>query len=480
MKQWVKAREAKAAMARAEQLAGEEAWPEVMAQLRTAISEAPDNEDVLRRSAFLLSLGSPADAVMLWERLDQVGTMTAEDRQSWVSALISTGQLERAGEVLDGLEAEGKGDRVTGLMRLRWYAAQEDYEGAAPRAAALAREYPEDEEVALWRASIDILGANARDEEVSLESWRTFLPLAGKAEGGLGVLALDVVIGMETCPPELAEECRALLTEHASRQERHLLKWLEWSIQLEPERAPVLIAEAMEGRKKWAPADRYWMMAWLNQRGYHRDALEMVSDTEVLTHGGLFLARLDALLRMNRLEEAGSLLAMKPIPLTPALYSLSMARVAVARGADGEDMASRFLAEAGKGALLGKEWGTFAESFRLARERGHDETWKESVGTALSSSRRLTRKDLLAVEDILKDFGEDAMAVEVVELLGPGGGMAGPADEESLGSPESEGEGTSPLTVPMLPAFPRVETEGEGAAPLPVAPPIPESPNSGE
>ena len=334
----VKAWQARRLAASARQHIDKEQWLEARKDITDATTIWRNEPEVVRVTAlFLNRAGNFRQAITFWQRLGQLGTLTAGDQRDYAAAELGLGDLDAAGEHLRLASSPGTpgtpADWQLG-MQLAMRREQRTEAGALARRLLAA---PSVAERTRLNAAVVLLSTDDSPEAHQL-GWKAIKTVA---DGNRSPESLDALLSMARAvsmltPAQLAKEDLPPLDELARRIDAHPLATAQQHLLALDMRAGA--DPASRAALVQAGIDRYantkddasldMLVAWLYGKGEYEKVLAVLPLDRASGDRALFLQRLDALGALNRWKEVREAIQSRKFPLDPLSAQMYLARCA--------------------------------------------------------------------------------------------------------------------------------------------------------
>ena len=273
-------------------------------RVQEAVKMAPENPNVVRMNAEILTMARRPEALYYLDQLDRIGATQENDRVLRVRALMSLDRPKEASELLeDVLNKQVPTDQMMKLAETVWGKSQKD-EMLAKSMRNYAARHPEDHEHALRLARVEIM--SGKSLEISSGIRRAWEVADGKDEA-LGLKALELLDSSTDLPPDDSRRLIERLRSHPRAGGWHLVAALSRQVKLEPSRRSELILEAARTARSRQREDLVPLIRWLVMppQNEYLTVLSLVSEDEAITYKPLldnYLTAITALRRFPDLE----------------------------------------------------------------------------------------------------------------------------------------------------------------------------------
>lgn len=273
-------------------------------KVQEAVKLSPENENVVRMNAEILTLARKPEALHYLDQLDRIGATKSDDKVLRVRALMNLERPKEASELLEDLLNKQMPTEM--LMKLAdhvWGKSQKD-EMLARSMRNYAASHPEDREHALRLARVEILSGKALEMSSGL---RRAWAVAESQEDDLSLRALELLDSAPDLPPDETKKLIEKLRSHPKGDGWHLVAALRRQVRLDPLRKDNLILEAAQTARGRKRDDLVPIIRWLVEppQNEYLKVLALVTEAEAVAYKPLldnYLTALTALRRYPDLE----------------------------------------------------------------------------------------------------------------------------------------------------------------------------------
>jgi hypothetical protein len=264
-----------------------------------AYTLSPENPDAIRLNAEFFTRMKKTEALYFWDKLRTLDTLTPEDEQQRIRALLNADRDKEARQTLDdwmsryapqddtirlAQEVYGDGSFLGSLLfKLKSYTAS----------------HPDDRDSLLRLARLQI------ESEIPAETGEALALLWHLADGddSVGIQALETLSNFPNIPPEDFPRLIDLLLNHPRSTNKQKVKAYHFRLQFRPEQRLAIIAQAtheFRGRKR---EDLLPLVRWLVEINEYQQVLSLVDEEDILTYQPLLENYLTSLTALNRFED---------------------------------------------------------------------------------------------------------------------------------------------------------------------------------
>ena len=289
-----------------------ENWEAAYLSVQDAMKIAPDEPEVLRSAADLISKtrGDSGTKRQLLQKLIDLGKATDEDRVTYGEAMLQTGEAQRARRIYESLPgAVREQRRGLELLASILESEGENEQALKTRRRALMLD-PEDPECRLRLAILDLeqpfdemrASALERIREISLR------------KDAAALQAIVFLAGNTGLKPDAAEALRKTVETHPKAEDRHRLVVLSAYMKVFPTQRKDLIEEECAKHKGKGIEDMVPLLRWLGREGELSRIIGLVPKSLAAKSANVFPIYAEALLGTGKWADLVSMIKATPVP----------------------------------------------------------------------------------------------------------------------------------------------------------------------
>ena len=337
----IKAFQARRHAAKALSYIESENWIEARKEASAAYQLRPTEPEAVRAVARFLTRTRQPDALEFWKQLEDLTTLTSQDRQDEAGIALALGETTRADNALREMRDSNKVD-ATGWLLSAQLSIQK---GAADEATNALRKVfddpnatePQQLQAALLELSL-ASGSTGTDDRVT-DAWSRIEKVArGKTAAARDALVLLAQRSVAPTPDGsrpiamTTEEIRDALENHPLSKAPQKLLALDLQEHIDASRRDELIARGIAEFKNGDASDLNALATWLNSKKEFAKTLEAIPLEKALVSREVFLQYLDALGALDRWSEVKEILQSDRYPLDAVAQHMYLARCSAQLG----------------------------------------------------------------------------------------------------------------------------------------------------
>jgi len=318
-----------AAMAReAESEVDKKHFDEAIASERSAFKMSPNDPEVLRAMARILSALNIPGAMIYWNWVFESKGVTDEDRRQAADYAIHQGLDGDAVRIIQELLHENGNDSKNLVLAAQLFSVTGDSAKAMAYATRAALNDPNYRPAAILLAFEEL--KNPHLYQTGIDS----LFKIADEDNEYGLLALQRIATVTTLQPQEIDRAIARLRSHPMAGELEKLSAFALEIKKNPSQRGVLLKNAVAAYQNAPLEVLQQFVTWLNTMDEPALVLELVPLEKALTDKNLFQADLDALIALKKWADLKKMLFQQKVPLEPAYVQLYLSRWASGTGDD--------------------------------------------------------------------------------------------------------------------------------------------------
>ena len=314
-----------------------------VSRLHSAVVLAPDDTDVLRLAAETLALFGSPDSIRYWDRLEQKGVLTPEDRLNRARAAINHVRLEIAGRDLETLyRATPTNTAVLGLS-IDFFSRIGNRTKAREAAAELLRVEPDSRPGRL--AAGGLLATDAANPSNRVIGRRLLMELA-TTPGAHQTNAWQLLETLRDLPATDCQRLVAVITNQPVPTLANTLAAAEFSRRADTNSLASWIPRVVDAARGKSGSKAFGAAClWLLERDQFQPILELIPEDEARRSETLIPYRIQALSLLQRFGEVEAVLNDASVPLNTFDRTLFRGALAQQTGKakDAESMMSEAL-----------------------------------------------------------------------------------------------------------------------------------------
>ena len=293
---------------------------EAVATVRSAYLMAPNDPQVVRAMAQILSgLNAPA-SMTYWNWVLSSSTARAEDRRQAAEAALKLGYYNRAGAIVKQLLHEDDRNAANLLMAARYYGLG----GATSRALGFAelsvKSDPNYKPAVIFLAIQELDNPDLRQSGID-----SLLKVAHEGDA-YGFLAIQRLAQISDLTPQENQATLDALNAYGGENETRKIVELTLQMKLHPSQRDSLLQQAVAGHANASDDDLAQFGGWLNSVGESKWIFAMIPKEKLLKSKDLFLVYLDAMAAGRQWDDMDALMTKNHPPLETAYVELYLYR----------------------------------------------------------------------------------------------------------------------------------------------------------
>ena len=295
-------------------------FDEAVASVRSSFQMVPNDPEVLRAMARIISTLDVPGAMVYWNWVLESKTATDRDRRDAAEYALRQNLYSDASDIIQSLLQKNGDDPKNLVLAAKLYSLV----GDSSKAMAFAT-----------RASLNEPGNKATTIFLALEELKnSYLHQAGvdslfkvaDEDDAYGLIALQRLVSVSNLSPQEIDHVIARLHSHPMGGELQKLSALSLELKRNPSQRNALLKDAVAAHQNASLDDLRQFTNWLNTVNESARVLSLISPQKALADHNLFVVYLDALIALKKWSDLKSILSQPKIPIEPVYEQLYLSR----------------------------------------------------------------------------------------------------------------------------------------------------------
>ena len=295
---------------------------EAVATVRSAYMMAPNDVEVLRAMAKILSTLNAPTAMTYWNWVLAAPSATVRDRQEATESALRLGLDNQAGTLIQGLLKEDPASAPNLLLAARYYAAA----GATSQAMTFATKATAAD--AGYQPAIIFLANQELNNAYLRQAGVDALLKVARRNDAFAFLAIQRLADVPGLKPDEAAQALQHLNALPFTNQATKITQLILQLRQNPDQRDALLSQAVAADANASTDDLRQFGQWLNSIGEPGRVLTLIPKDRALSNKDLFLTYLDALGTLRQWKDMQALLAVPNVPLEAPYVELYLYRCA--------------------------------------------------------------------------------------------------------------------------------------------------------